>query len=299
MIDIRLRSFLEVWRRKSFTRAAEALNVTQPAVSQHIRHLERELGRALFVKEGRSIDLTPEGESLRRFACMVEAEELRTLAWIRSRPEGRDLRFGATRTIGEFVMPAPIAAWNRRYPESRVQLAVDNSAALFAALDEGRLDFLFVEGSFDREAYSVEVLFRDAMVPICAPGSGFAGKAVGIAEALRETFIVREEGSGSRGLVERALAGGNRTIRSFSSVLEIGNIGAIKALVAGGVGWSLLYGSSVARELAEGGLARFSLEGMDISHNYCFACLKGSPREDEFKVFLEHCRRFAPAAEPA
>ena len=295
MIDIRLRSFLEVWRRKSFTKAAESLHLTQPAVSQHIRHLERDLGCKLFIKEGRTIEPTPEGLSLLRFARMVEAEALRTREWIRSLPEGRDLRFGATRTIGEFVMPAPIAAWNWLYPKSRVRLVVDNSAALFAALDEGKLDFIFVEGAFDREAYSVELLFRDVMVPICAPGHRFAGQAVGFDDVLREPFIVREEGSGSRSLIERALADSNRAIASFSSVLEIGNIGAIKALVADGVGCALLYHSAVARELEEGSLARFSIEGLEIAHDYSFASLKASPREAEFKAFLEHCRRCVSA----
>jgi len=298
MTDFRLRTFIHVCREKSFTRAAETLHITQPAVTQHIKYLEEDLGHPLIEIRGRSVMPTKEGEILLRYAETAEADARRTRERIASGGTSPTLRFGATRTIGEFVMPPFLAAWARERPDAEVSMTVDNSDALFRALHSGELDFLLVEGIFDRDAYYSDLLFRDAMVAVCAAGHPLAGTTAGLGDILGETLIVRESGSGSRQLVERALGAHNRTLASFARVLEIGNIGAIKRIVAEGTGIAFLYESSVARELASGELFPIALRDFGIAHDYSFACLMGSLYEGEFREFLAYCKERATAESP-
>jgi len=290
MTDFRLHTFLAVCRQKSFTRAAETLHITQPAVTQHIKYLEEDLGNSLFDMQGRTITLTRAGEILRRYAETVEADARRTRERIALSSSRIQLRFGATRTIGEFVMPSCIASWTREFPETDITMLVDNSDALFHALGSGDLDFLFVEGPFDRDSYASDILFTDSMIPVCAPAHPLAGKHAQLKRLLDETLILREKGSGGRLLIEQALTAKNRDCESFKGVLEIGNIGAIKELVISGAGIAFLYERSVLRELGNGKLSRILVDDFTISHDYSFACLKDSLYENEFRNFLAYCR---------
>ncbi len=289
--DFRLHTFLAVCRQKSFTRAAETLNITQPAVTQHIKFLEEDLGHSLFAIRGRTITLTAEGEILRRYAETAEADARRTRERIALISSRKQLRFGATRTIGEFVMPPCIAGWIRDFPDTDITMLVDNSDTLFQALESGDLDFLFVEGPFDRDSYASDILFADSMIPVCAPTHPLAGKHALFAQLLGETLLLRERGSGGRLLIEQALLATNRKCESFKGVLEIGNIGAIKELVNTGVGIAFLYERSVLRELESGALSRVLVDDFVISHDYAFACLKESLYENEFRNFLAYCRK--------
>ncbi len=300
MTDFRLHTFIHVCREKSYTRAADSLHITQPAVTQHIKFLEEDLGHPLLEIRGRSVMPTKEGEILLRYAETAEADARRTREKIASGGAIPSLRFGATRTIGEFVMPTYLATWARERPNACVSMTVDNSEALFRALRSGELDFLFVEGTFDRDAYSCDLLFSDAMVAVCRPNHPLAGATTDLSDILGDTLIVREIGSGSRRLVENALGADNRTLASFARVLEIGNIGAIKRLVADGTGIAFLYASSVERELAARELSAITLRDFRISHDYSFACLKDSLYESEFREFLAYCRvqeRAAPVTQ--
>jgi DNA-binding transcriptional LysR family regulator len=290
MTDFRLRTFLAVWREKSFTRAADTLCITQPAVTQHIQYLEADLGQKLFVLQGRALSLTAAGEILLRFAEKTEAEAARTRERIGSAAAHRTYRIGATRTIGEYVLPDSLAGWFRDVPSVGVSLTVDNSDALFLGLRNGEFDFLFVEGPFDGTQFTTASLLRDSIVLACPPEHPLAGHTVSLSDVLGETLIVRESGSGSRRLVESFLEGENLTLGAFSRVLEIGNIVAIKRLVARGVGLAFLYERSISADLSTGALSRIDFRHGDLSHDFAFVCLKDSLYESEYRAFLDYCR---------
>lgn len=298
MTDFRLHSFLAVCRAGSYSRAAGQLNITQPAVSQHIRYLEEELECRLFTLRDRTLTLTREGELLRRFAETAESDARRTRELIAGRIGSRTFRFGATRTIGEYVLPGCIAPWLRDHPETELSMLVDNSENLFEALRRGELDFAFIEGIFSRDEYDADVLLADAFIPVCAPGDPVAGRTVGFADILARPLLVRERGSGSRLILEQALASCNRTVGSFGRIVEIGNIGAIKSLVAEGAGITFLYEWSVRRELAAGTLARVRLAGFDVRHDFAFVCLPGSIFAGDYREFLRYCRERTVALAP-
>ena len=162
MLDYRARTFLEVYRLRSYTHAADALHITQPAVSQHIRQLEHHYGCALFTKAGRGIEPTEAGELLYRALDVMENDDVRlrgeldALASVDvARPP---LRFGCTRTVADFVAPRLLAEHLTRHPDERILMRTGNTSELVALIDQGDIDFALVEGSFDRKAFDSAVL---------------------------------------------------------------------------------------------------------------------------------------------
>lgn len=290
MIDFRLATFLAVCDAGNLSRAADRIGLTQPAVSQHLKHLEDRFGVPLLLCRRRSVVLTEAGEALRRYAAAAAADGARTEALIKSIGGAAPLRFGATRTIGEYVLPERVGAYLRNQPEAELRFRVDNTEVLLAALRRGEIDFAFIEGIFDRLEFETRFFLRDEFLPVCAPDDGLAAGSRRWEDLLPRRLIAREQGSGSRLLLERALEADNRGIGHFRRTMEVGNIEAIKRLVADGVGIAFLYRRSVARELAEGALAPIALAGFPVAHDYSFVYLRNGLYADRYLEFLEFCR---------
>lgn len=286
MLDFRLQTFLAVWNEKGYTRAAEKLFVTQPAVSQHIKYLEQQLGTDLFRSVGRQLFLTDAGAMLYRYAAAVQAEGKKTEAVIRSLPGSVPLRFGATRTIGEYVLPHPLRDYLRNHPQAELSMVVDNTDILLGKLLDGGIDFAFIEGIFDRQTFATSLFLRDAFIPVCAPGDSLCTGPVDLHDLFSRRLIVREHGSGSRVILENALASLNATTQDFRQVLELGNLEVIKDLVGEGLGIAFLYARSVENELASGKLSRIPLKGFAVFHDYSFVRLKNSVYEQTYQDFL-------------
>ena len=188
MLDYRTHTFLEVYRQRSFTRAAEALLITQPAVSQHIRQLEAHYGCALFTKTGRGVEPTPAADLLYQRLLAMENDEGRLraeTAELAARPTGTSaapLIFGCTRTIADYVAPRLISTHLAAHPDASVTLRAGNTRDLVCALERGEIDFALVEGSFDRSRFAFETLSREAYVAVAAPRAAIASDI----EATRE-----------------------------------------------------------------------------------------------------------------
>ena len=168
MLDYRTHTFLAVYRSGSFTRAAEQLHVTQPAVSQHIRQIEAYYGCALFSKAGRGVEPTPAGHLLYRALDVAENDEMRLRAELGSLQGEKDerppLRLGCTRTIADYVAPRLLAEHLGRHPDEHIYLRTGNTAELVELIEAGEIDFALVEGSFDGELFEGEVICIEPMI---------------------------------------------------------------------------------------------------------------------------------------
>lgn len=276
MVDFRLKTFLAVWEEKGYTRASEKLGLTQSAVSQQVKVLENQLGKKLFSRKGRDLQLTEAGKLLYRYGSTALTDGEKTRALINALGSSVSLRFGATRTIGEYVLPCRISAYLRHHPEAELSMMVDNTSSLLEKLHRGEIDFALIEGIFDKEAYSTEVFQRDAFIPVCSSSFPLAGKTVTLAELLSYSLLVREKGSGSRSILEHSLALSNIALDNFIQVMEVGNIEAIKTLAGGGLGFAFLYEQSVLKELKAGILKRIDLSDFSLFHDFSFVTLKNS-----------------------
>ncbi len=273
MLDTRWNTFLVLCETMNYTRAAERLCLTQPAVTHHIHYLEDHYGSRLFTYEGKVLRLTEAGVRLREFTRSM-AYNAQKIERAMEAAAPISLRVGASKTIGEYVIAPQIERFLRAQPEASFSLVVDNTQVLLQALEEGRLDFVLVEGYFDRSRYDTQLYRKEAFFGVCAPGHRLAGRAVALDELSGERLILRESGSGTRAIFEEGLRRRNYSLDSFPGVVTISDFSTIKSLVADGLGVSFLYAPVAQRELEAGTLARFDLAEVPMSGAFSFVCLK-------------------------
>lgn len=286
MLDPRLHTFLVLCDTMNYTRAAEQLCITQPAVTHHVHFLEDHYGCRLFSYEGKTLHLTDAGLRLRELARSL-AYNCGKVEECMASPTVMSLRVGATKTIGEYVVAPQVQRFLRTHPSARFSLLVENTQILLRELEAGRLDFALVEGFFDQEKYAAKMYRREAFLGVCAPTHRFAGRAVPFDELVEERLLVREAGSGTRAVFEQALYRRSRTLRSFPNLACISDFSMIKALVRDGMGVPFLYAAVVERELAAGTLAQFTLEGENLSGAFHFVCLKDNQFADAWADWME------------
>lgn len=285
MQDFRMETFLQVCKYMNYTKAAEALSITQPAVSQHIRFLEESYGAPLFLREGKRIRLTRAGAMLRDMASRLKNDEAHFRKLIRAAGRQREYSFGATLSAAEFMLADGLERLLAR-PDLRIRLQVDNTKRLLEELEEGRIDFALVEGDFPRQRYACHLFRREPFIPVAAPDLAERYRGRAMADLAAERLIVREPGSGSREIQVNALRSAGLTLADFPDRTELANIGLIKELLVRGQGVSFMYRVAAEREMAEGRLAPVELKGFALEHDVMFIYRKDTLFEEEFrKIF--------------
>lgn len=297
MQDFRVDTFLAVCRTMNYTRAAEELNITQPAVSQHIAYLERVYGAPLFAYRNRRLALTKAGELLRdALATMSHDERL-----LRERVAGMatgsrvELAVGMTLTAGEYLVASPLADYLALHPDLHATVRSGGTGELLALLDAGQIDCAFVEGFFDKSAYAWDVYRTERLVCVCAADHEFVREPRRVEDLFDERLIVREPGSGTRAVLEHALAAQNLAVEGFENASVVESLDVIKIFVERDLGISFLYEAAVQRELASGAMRTVPLEGMSVGHDIAFIRLKGSVFEAEFQRMFDHLVEVASA----
>ena len=262
MLDFRILTFLTVCETMHFTRAAELLHITQPAVSHQIHALEEQYGAALFSYEGKKLLLTDAGKLLRETALTMRHDADLLKARIKHLCNGQSsLSFGATLTVGEFAMPSLLAQYLQNHPKVQIQMQVADTEQLLAKLDRGEIDFAIVEGAFPRNSYDCLLFTKERFVPVCGRHYVFQHSVHTIQDLLRERLLVRESGSGTRHILEHYLESYNLSIQDFALQAEISNIAALKTLAALNCGITFLYQVAAWEELAAGILREIPLDG--------------------------------------
>lgn len=286
MIDFRHETFLMLCSCNSFTKAAELLHITQPAVSQHIKYLEEFYGCKLFDTANRNITLTHQGELLKEFVMTVSSDFKHFKDNILSHTTDTvEFSFGATKSIGEYVMPDILSRLLINHPEMKLHMSVSNTHVLLEQLSSGVLDFIIVEGMFDKSLYDSTLFSLERFVPVCSSSSAFASGEVGFQDLLSSRLILREQGSGTREIFENILQKNNYSLHAFDKVIEIGNMAAIKKLVSSGQGITALFEVAVKKELEEGSLAVIDIPGFSEYREFNFVMLKNSFFRDKYLNF--------------
>jgi len=260
-----LRMFATVVRCGSFSKAADILNISQPAISKGVRDFELQVGCRLLNRSPKGVVPTPEGLALSRradalFAVERAAEE--ELSALRGLHNG-SLRIGASTTIATYMIPRYLGAFHRAYPGVDIHLISANTRDIAEQMVEHEIDIGLVEGPVDDKNLIAEPWRTDVMKLIAAPDHAFAMASEPIDPKRLETevLIVREPGSGSREVVAQALAAhGIEPLRT----LEIGSTAAIKQVVAAGLGVSIVSVVTVEDQVRLGRLKVLDLDGMTI-----------------------------------
>lgn len=293
MLDFRHETFLALCRIKSYTKTAEALHLTQPAVTQHIKALEAHYGNRLFTYAGKTLTLTEHGELLYSFASTVASDSGILTETLRKKAlSGPPLRFGATLSIGQYIMPDILEQILLSRPHTPVSMLVENTQHLLEKLDRGEIHFALIEGLFNKAAYHTELFAMEPFIGVCSKHSPLANESLSVQDVIQKNLILREKGSGTREIFEHQLEKHNISVESFSKITEIGNMEVIKQLVKRNLGITFLYQAAAKRELAQGEMKQLKIKDLDVCHEFNFVFPKNSQHASNFltwlHVFKEH-----------
>lgn len=292
-MDIRLQSFLKVWELKSFTKAAQNLNLTQPAVSQHIKSLEKEYNSRFLNYKGKDLILTDSGKILLEYANKIKLSEIFFIENIKqSSSKIKSIKFGATLTIGEFTLESILFEMFRNFDNYNLEIYVENTKKNLEMLEKGEIHFSLVEGLFDKTKYYFKVLKNEKFILTVSKDHNLATKSnIRIEDILNETLIIREKGSGSREILERALVDKNFNLKNFSQKIEIGNVNLIKSLVKSNLGISFMYKDAAKKEIDAGELIEVKVEDFVIEKEFNFIYMDDELYIKELIYFYEFLKQ--------
>ncbi|MDD3360819.1 MAG: LysR family transcriptional regulator [Hespellia sp.] len=295
MLDFRIHTFLEVCKTMNYTKAGQNLSITQPAVSQHIRYLENYYGHKLFESRGKKIYLTPAGETLYNAVSTMAHDEIHLQKQLDCAPKKeRKLVFGVTMTIGEYAIAPHLSRYIRNHPTTSVHIIVANTQALLEKLSNREIDFAIVEGYFSKKEYDYRSYAKVPFIGVCHADHQFADQSgrgsITLEELFQERLIVRERGSGTREIFEKALGEKNFAVSDFPHLVEINSMNAIKMLVEEDAGITFLYQSAVEKELKAGSLREILIRDFKQSHDFTFIWNKGSIFSEEYNQLFEELK---------
>ncbi|MHB1022424.1 MAG: LysR substrate-binding domain-containing protein [Acidobacteriaceae bacterium] len=279
----------------SFRKASELLHISQPAVSQQIHALEEEAGVRLFDRTGKHTSLTEAGTVLLKYArkaaqTMEEATE--ALASLKGEVSGK-LRLGASTTVAQYVLPRILGAFQRHHPRVQLSVISGNTEQIVEALAAGRIELGIIEGPAMRRDIKTEKLLEDRMVLIVTAGHEWAEAGSIPPQALKQAqLLMREQGSGSRRVVELALKRAAVPTRHLQVAMELDSTEAIISGVEAGLGIGFVSQWAIGKEVKLGTVVPVRVEGLHIRRDFSFIRAAGPEPVGAAGVF----RRFALAA---
>ena len=263
MADRRLQVFYTVAKQLSFTKAAEALFMTQPAVTFQVKQLEEQFNTRLFDRSHGRIALTSAGELVFDYAeriLKLSAELEIRMAEMSGEVSG-PLLIGASLTIGEFILPRVIGEFKARYPRVQMHLTVGNSETIENRVADRSIDLGFIESPSHSPSLETQIIGEDELVVICAPGHELArNRRLVPAQLAGRPYVSREVGSGTREFADRHFRQHGVSLDELNVVMELGSTVAIKSVVETGLGFSIVSRATVPKELRLGTLVAIPLE---------------------------------------
>lgn len=263
MADRRLQVFYTVARQLSFTRAAEQLCMTQPAVTFQIKQLEEHFDARLFDRDRSGIVLTPAGRMVLQYAerILELGDELdKRVGDLRGSISG-PLLLGCSMTIAEFILPRVLGEFIALHPQVRPHMTVANSETIENRVADHTIDLGLIESPAHMPGLHTEVCCDDELVMICAPDYPLAKhKAVTPRQIVGQPYVSRESGSGTREFADQYLAAAGVAADDLNIVMELGSPEAIKGVVETGIGIAIMSRASVAKELKLGSLVALPLK---------------------------------------
>lgn len=263
MSDRRLQVFNVVAQKLSFTKAAEALHMTQPAVTFQVRQLEDFFNTRLFDRTHNRITLTLAGEKVHHYAEKIFElynemdNEIRSLT---GEITG-SLTIGASTTVAEYMLPALLGDFKSKYPDIGIHLKVSNSEGIVAMVENNTIDLGIVESSVSNKSLVVEKCRMDELLAIVSAKHPLSNKKkVTVKHLLEYPFICREEGSGTREVIAAYLKQHHCCEEGMSISMELGSPEAIKGAVEAGMGVSIVSKATVQKELKLGTLRSLRLD---------------------------------------
>lgn len=273
MENFRLKVFRAVVRHLNFSRAAEELLLTQPAVTQQIKALEDEFGVPLFDRSGGRITLTAAGRRLSPYADQLKAISDDAYEMVTSTAGNRagKLALGASQTVAQYLLPNLIAAFLREHPRVEVTAVSGNTDEMLEALAAHRIQLALIEGPALRKDFHIESFMEDQMVLVTPVGHEWADHEVSIDALKGAPLLMREFGSGSRRVVEAALAKAGLKRKDLRTTMELDSTEGLLSAVEAGLGVTFVSRWAVRNQLSLGTLRVAHVKGLRLSRMFSLA----------------------------
>jgi len=294
MINFRHQTFWHLCRIKNYTKTAKKLHITQPTVTQHIKYLEKSYGVKLFNYNGKSLEVTEAGKKLYKYTERMIADSKEIEKSIGNTSGIKNIKFGATLSIGEFVMPKILNKVMQNHAELNFDMLVENTENLIYKLKQGEINFAILEGFFDKSKFGYRLFSNEKFIAICSKNSKYSQQIFKLEDLLDTRLILRENGSGTREILEQILYTNNLSTDSFRSTIEIGNLNVIKELVTHNKGISFMYQTAAKKELKQNIISNLQISNFNIEREFNFVYLKNSVFEDQYHKYFDlfnHLRR--------
>jgi DNA-binding transcriptional LysR family regulator len=267
--NYRVQVFRAVAEQASFRRAAEQLHLSQPSVSQHVQLLEEELGVRLLDRgnsSGSQIQVTPAGALLLDFArraAKLSAQTLTALAKLEGQPGG-ELKLAASTTVAQYLLPRILGSFLKDNPRIRLTVKSGNTEAVTSWVANGEADLGLIEGPPTRKEVAVEHFLDDRLLLIVPRGHPWARKVVPLTGLASVPLLMREQGSGTRRVIEQALRKAGLRLNQLQIAMELDSTEAIVSGVEAGLGVGFVSEWAIRKELRLGTLATAQITGLEI-----------------------------------
>ncbi len=292
--NFRLRVFREVAQQGNFRRAAEVLYISQPAVTQQIKALEEELGHRLLDRGGGRVRTTAAGELLLLHAARSEAtlrDALEALAALGGEVKGT-LGIAASTTIAQYILPRLLAAFGRRYPGVALQLESANTEHVVERVASGGAALGLVEGPAHRPDLLIEPWISDELVLVVSSAHAWAGMTITPDQLSEAPLLLREQGSGTRAVLEAALREAGLPMDALHITMQLGSTEALLACVEAGLGVGFASRFALRRQRKLRTLAVVPIQGLRVGRTLSLIRQRG-PSLDLAEKFAEFLEQFA------
>lgn len=291
-MDFRLRVFVSVARNLNFTKAAGELHISQPAISKHIQELEATYGVQLFERAGNRIILTTAGEIFLKHAEEI-IESYRALSLDMNLQSGRFsgvLRIGASTTIAQYVLPELIARFIKRFPDIRLTMLTGNSEQIEQALAGHRIDVGLVESDSRHSGFRYTHIADDELVMVTSVRNKIKDE-VTVEELKSLPMVLRESGSGTLEVIEKALAAYNVKLSHMNILLQLGSTESIKSFLMNcPSAYAIISIVALTKELLQNTLKVIEIDGVTIDREFAFVTQLGSQNDlvERFVQFVNN-----------
>lgn len=281
MFDYRLKVFYTTASRLSFTKAAEELYISQPAVTKHIKEIENQLNTKLFDRKGTSIQLTPSGKILYEYA-----EKIRNIyrdlefeiGQINHQHKGK-LIIGASTTVAQYILPEILAKFNAYYKDIKIELLTQNTENISELLKKGKIDLGIIEGESQSSYFEYKTFRADEIVLVSKAEHPFAGKNLSLKDLYDLNLLFREQGSGTLEFIQNRLKEKGIRIDDLNTVMHLGSSESIKNYLLYSDCMAFLSISTVLNELKNHSLTIIDIKNFTIERNFHFILPKGDQSE--------------------
>jgi LysR family transcriptional regulator, transcriptional activator of the cysJI operon len=289
----RLKTFIAVAEKKSFSEAAKILFVSQPTITSQVKALEEELNTKLFERTTKKVAMTQSAHVLLKYARkMVHlSDSAQKEIFQMEKTITGDLSMGCSLTIGEYILPKFLKRFIDLYPLIEMSIKVANSNKIVENLKDQLIDVGIIETSVEDPQIILDPILEDELILIAAPGY-FPNNELKVSlDQLKKTpLIVREKGSGTRAVVEKHLKQAGLSLNDLNIVMELGSTQAIKTAVETGLGVSFISKSAIKKELKLKLLKSYLIKNISFHHSFYIAFRKDRVLKSSTELFLDELR---------